>query len=197
LLNETEDDDDYNYYDADEKDTKFDLPTFSKPQKPTPAVPHSSSNGTSYQKNSASSTPATNITQPKTSFRKIAPQPPPLYKAPQINTAIFTSAANSSILANASGMNNNLAKRNMPKLVPANCGSQNNSSSNKNLNVGRNSGDCDILMPKLKPILPASPSAAAAKIRNAPSKPPQLIKNSPIQQNTTGKYIAANSFHFI
>ncbi len=114
----------------------------------------------------------------KSAYRKIAPQPPPLYKAPQINTAIFTSAANSSILANASGMNNNLAKKNMPKLLPANIIAPTN----------KNRDNYEILMPKLKPMLPTSTAVSTVKARNAPSKPPQLIKSSPIQQNTSSSY---------
>lgn len=182
MLNETEDDDDYDYYDADEKDNKFQSNIkFTKPEKPM--------NGNSNAKNPASFSSGMDMSQ-KSEMKSKLPQPPTLYKAPQnnINTTIFTSAANSSILANASGMNNNLVKKNMPKLLPANkIGSSSTSSS---LNSSRTSNQSELaLMPKLKPV---SSSQQRNTNRVAPSKPPQLIKtgvkpeqkNSPIQNQT-------------
>ncbi len=102
------------------------------------------------------------------------PQPPTLYKAPanNINTAIFTSAANSSILANASGMNNNLVKKNMPKLLPAKSPAAGCDASGSGLkSVQANLA----LMPKLKPAA-AVAGAQKSMNRGVPSKPPQLIR---------------------
>lgn len=183
VLNETDvDDDEFNYYDEDEvKDSKFQTNIkFSKPVNPSSTTAAAVTNGTSNAKNPANFSSGMNTNQPLKKTK--LPQPPTLYKAPtnNINTAIFTSAANSSILANASGMNNSLVKKNMPKLLPAtsknNATANHSSSSNSSgLNSQRNSDQPELaLMPKLKP---ASTITGGPKNVNRTilSKPPQLI----------------------
>lgn len=183
VLNETDvDDDEFNYYDEDEvKDSKFQANIkFSKPVNPNSTAAAAVTNGTSNAKNPANFSSGMNTNQPLKKTK--LPQPPTLYKAPtnnNINMAIFTSA-NSSILANASGMNNSLVKKNMPKLLPATnknstAANHSNSTNSAGLNHQRSSNQSELaLMPKLKP---ASTVTGGQKNVNRAilSKPPQLI----------------------
>lgn len=116
--------------------------------------------------------------------------PPPLYKAPAQNfsTAIFTSAANSSILANASGMNNSLIKKNMPKLHPATINNTSNFIDNTN---STNSASSVALMPKLIPTTGQSPRNIN---RSLPLKPPQLVKSGTVTAKVPTTQSKLNSF---
>jgi len=143
----------------------------------------SKSNPVEKPKNPATFSSGMNTNQRQTNIKSVLPPPPPLYKAPVTKfhgPGVFGSSANSSILARASGMNNNLLKNNMsmPKLQPI--GAIKTSPSNEGNKMPANpKPDMASLMPKLKPSSYNQAGSSQQPINRTAKailpKPPQLI----------------------
>ena len=149
---------------------------------------HFKSNSVEKPKNPAALSSGMNTSQRhsnSTNTKSVLPAPPPLYKAP-VNTfhgpSVFGSSANSSILARASGMNNNLLKKNMsmPKLQPIGAirtSPCNEGNRNKTPIIPK--PNMVSLMPKLKPSS-YNQAVSSQQLINRTAKailpkPPQLI----------------------